>query len=377
MRKTSLLRFLLLSLVIFPVWSCQGQESVPEVQATKPGTESFGRLVHELSGKPGYFDTDNLISNESSYLHVIPQLESLDIRGGAYLGVGPDQNFSYIAHIKPSIAFIVDIRRDNMLTHLLYKALFELSDDRLDFLGHLFARELDESLASKTTKWDVQQLMTEIEKAPLLEKQQAALHKKIKEKVTSFGVDLSEKDLATIHRFHNEFITQGPNLRFTSHNRSPRAYYPTYEQLMSEEDINGESASYLSNENLFQFLKQLHESDKIIPVMGNFAAPEAIPAIGAYLKKRGERVTSFYTSNVEYYLMYQGLYPAYLENIKQLPLADNSVIIRSYFNRFRSTHPLTVPGYASTQLLQYMETMIAHPNATYSDLIFEHFVPRK
>lgn len=374
MRKSFLLHCLVFCLLTFPTWSCQGQENVSEVKATDKDNLSFGALVQNLSGKPGYFDTDNLISNESSYLHVISQLESLNIKGGAYLGVGPDQNFSYIAHIQPNIAFIVDIRRDNMLMHLLYKSLFELSENRLDFLALLFAKEIHKTPGT-SAKMGANELMGIIEEAPLSE-QLSNLHQTIESEITAYGVNLSDKDLATIRRFHKEFISRGPNLRFTSHNRSPRAYYPTYKQLMNEQDINGKFASFLSEEELFQTLKNLHEADKIIPVVGNFSAPEAIPAIGAYLKKNGEEVTSFYTSNVEYYLMYQGQYLAFLENVKQLPLAQNSVVIRSYFNRFRSSHPLTAPGYASTQLLQNIETMLEHPEATYSDLIFEYFLPR-
>src|ERR1700704_5936611 len=62
---------------------------------------SFASRVAQLSERPGYFDTDNLISNEKSYLHVIPDLPA-GPPGGAYIGVGPDQNFSYIARVKPS-----------------------------------------------------------------------------------------------------------------------------------------------------------------------------------------------------------------------------------------------------------------------------------
>ena len=374
MSKSTLFRYLILSLLIIPVSACQGQQSVPEVRATIKDHQSLGALVQELSGKPGYFDTDNLISNESSYLHVIPQLKSLNIQGGAYLGVGPDQNFSYIAHIQPTIAFIVDIRRDNMLMHLLYKTIFELSDHRLDFLATLFARQVNESIET-VSKMEINELIRIIEDAPIVEDRDV-VQQIIEDKIIEYQVELSDKDLATINRFHNEFIQQGPSLRFTSHNRSPRAYYPTYKQLISEKDINGDFASFLSQEELFQFLKNLQESNKIIPVIGNFAAPEAIPAIAAYLKERGEQVTSFYTSNVEYYLMYQGQYPSYLNNLEQLPIAENSVIIRSYFNRFRSSHPLTTSGYASTQLLQHIKTMLSHPEATYSDLIFEYYVPR-
>ena len=374
--KALFLHILLLGFLVLPSWSCQGQDSIHEAKVGHKKGDSFGQLVQDLSGKPGYFDTDNLISNESSYLHVIPQLASLNIRGGAYLGVGPDQNFSYIAHIQPSIAFIIDIRRDNMLMHLLYKALFELADQRIHFLAYLFARDINQTQPG-TASLTISEVMDEIETAPkITEGAVADMQKKIERRIQSYGVNLSDKDLATIRRFHNEFIQLGPSLRFTSHNRSPRNYYPTYKQLMSEQDLDGKYASFLSQEQLFQFLKGMHEADKIIPVVGNFAAPEVIPAIAAYLEKNQEEVSSFYTSNVEYYLMYQGQYPAFLKNIDQLPRMRNGVIIRSYFNRFRSTHPHTVSGYASTQLLQSMETMLSHPEATYSDLIFEHFIPR-
>ena len=61
--------------------------------------------------------------------------------GGIYLGVGPDQNFSYIVHTKPTLAIITDIRRQNMLEHLWYKALFALSNTRAEYLSLLVSRE--------------------------------------------------------------------------------------------------------------------------------------------------------------------------------------------------------------------------------------------
>ena len=56
---------------------------------------------------------------------VVPALTAAGLAGGAYIGVGPDQNFSYIAAIAAGRSpFIVDIRRDNLLLHLLFKAIF-------------------------------------------------------------------------------------------------------------------------------------------------------------------------------------------------------------------------------------------------------------
>jgi hypothetical protein len=60
-------------------------------------------------------------------------------RGDAYLGVAPDQNFTYIVALQPSIAFIVDIRRGNLPPHLMDKAIFEMSNDRADFLLAAFS----------------------------------------------------------------------------------------------------------------------------------------------------------------------------------------------------------------------------------------------
>ena len=114
-------------------WLASGD---PALRATTQS--SFAAQIAALSEPGGYFDTDNLISNEGSYLHVLPELRRANVRGGAYVGVGPDQNFSYIAAIRPTTAVILDIRRDNLLLHLLFKSLFAMSRTRVEFLALLF-----------------------------------------------------------------------------------------------------------------------------------------------------------------------------------------------------------------------------------------------
>src|SRR5256885_7535669 len=109
-------------------------------QLAPPST--FAREIRELSEPGGSFDTDNLISNERSYLHVIPAIKERGATGGAYVGVGPDQNFSYIAAARPAIAFIIDVRHDNLLLHLLFKALFHLSETRAEYLSRLFGKRM-------------------------------------------------------------------------------------------------------------------------------------------------------------------------------------------------------------------------------------------
>src|SRR5215468_958823 len=79
--------------------------------------QDFWKLVNDSSEPGGYFrnsDITNLTSNEMLYQHVLSGLLNRVKPGGAYLGVGPEQNYTYIASLKPRIAIIFDIRRGNL-----------------------------------------------------------------------------------------------------------------------------------------------------------------------------------------------------------------------------------------------------------------------
>ena len=114
--------------------------------------DQYQELSLRLSEEEQYFDTDNLISNERPYQHLIPAINDRVPSGGAYLGVGPDQNFTYIANTRPSIAFIVDIRRHNLLQHLYFKELFERAPTRAEFLSLLLSRPMRSELPSGELK---------------------------------------------------------------------------------------------------------------------------------------------------------------------------------------------------------------------------------
>ena len=120
-----------------------------EGRGLAPPDRAFASEIARLSEAEGSFDTDNLISNERGYLQVIPAILSGRVSGGAYIGVGPDQNFSYIARIRPAVAYIIDIRRDNLLLHLLFKALFASSTTRVEYLSLLTGR----APPSDLTRW--------------------------------------------------------------------------------------------------------------------------------------------------------------------------------------------------------------------------------
>src|ERR1041385_7689085 len=112
-------------------------------QSTIPSSLSdrdFWRFVTDVSEPGGYFRSDNFLSNETGFLFPIPELKRTTKPGGVYLGVGPEQNFTYIAALQPIMAVLFDIRRRMMVHHLMCKAIFEMSPDRADFLAKLFSR---------------------------------------------------------------------------------------------------------------------------------------------------------------------------------------------------------------------------------------------
>lgn len=337
---------------------CADGRAAARADAAQARDTSFAGLVAWLSEPGGFFDTDNLISNERSYLHVTGALERLGVRGGAYLGVGPDQNFSYIARVRPEVAFIIDIRRDNMLHQLLFKALFASARNRVEFLALLFGVQAPADPA----EWDrrtIGELVEYIDAAPRVPDGGAALVADVRQAVRSYGVPLSDADLETVATFHRTFISAGLGLRFNSFNRRPQPYYPTYRQLVLEVDLDGRQRSYLADENDFQFVKALEARDRVIPVVGDLAGPHAVRAVAGYLEARGIPVSAVYTSNVEFYLWGDGTFGGFGDNMAALPRDARSVIIRSYFGRgFRREHPLNEPGYYSTQLLQPLEGFV-------------------
>jgi hypothetical protein len=313
----------------------------------------FAQTIARLSEPNGFFDTDNLISNESSYLQVVPELARRGVHGGAYIGVGPDQNFSYIAATRPTIAFIVDIRRDNELLHLLFKALFKESRARVDYLS-LLAGRTPPADAEPWRTATIDRIAKYVDEAKPADA--AALHARIDRALKETGVPLSDQDLKTIAGFHAEFITSGLSLRFQSTGRPPQWNYPTYRDMLVDTDSSGKQTNFLGSEEAFQFVKGLEARDLVIPVVGDLAGPSALAAIGKLLASRGEKLTAFYASNVEFYLYREGTFPKFASNLRQIPHAPNAVIIRSVFQRFGSAGRR--PKDNSTSELQPIDELI-------------------
>ena len=299
--------------------------------------EEFWTLVTELSEPSGRFPPQ-LMSNEDSLLHVVPALKETVAPGGVYLGVGSEQNFTYIAAVRPRLAFIVDIRRDNMLQHLAYKALFELSADRADFIASLFSRPRPPDLDSES---NVEALLDAYGSIP----PDSGFHERTLGQVLDLlenghGYPLIEADRASIARVLDAFSQADPTtLRGFGDNTNP-----TFAQLMAATDLDGRQQGFLASEENFRVVQDMERKNLVVPVVGDFAGDGAIAGIGSYLKQRGATVDVFYLSNVERYLFDQGE-PGmqFYSNVAALPLNDSSTFIRSVTSDISARLGIPIP----------------------------------
>lgn len=281
----------------------------------------FWRLVADSSEADGYFRSDNLTSNELLFQRVIPDLVTRNRSGNVYLGVGPEQNFTYIAAIRPAMAFIIDIRRGNLLVQLMYKALFELAKDRVEFASMLFSKPRPPGVGPDAT---AVQLFTALGEAPADEALYTRNLAAIKTHLTrTRGLPLSARDLDGVEYAYHAFFSRGFAVR----------YAPTYADLMTQTDGEGAARSYLASEANFDVVKELEARNLIVPIVGDFAGPKAIRSVGSYLKAHEASVAAFYLSNVEQYLYQDGKWAAFCRNVATLPLEPSSTFIRSSSGR--------------------------------------------
>ena len=329
----------------------------------------FSRMVREFSEEGGYFQADNFTSNEMSYLHVVDKLKELGVSGGAYLGVGPEQNFTYIAKIRPRIAFMVDIRRQAVLEHLLYKAIFHLAHDRAEFLSLLFSKPLSKNRAE--ANGPIENLLKYIFESPISPRVYSdnltTIQKTIEEE---FRIPLSADDEESLRRSY--YIFWRLNLRI---GYGPG--FPNLADLIMATDLHGKLGNFLASETDFQFVRELQEQNRVIPVVGDISGHKAVAAVAEYLRKNGHTVSAFYTSNVEEYLYADDLFGGFAENARKLPIDEHSVIIRSV-KGYLGPHPAYLPGERMMSLLEKISVFLADYRAgtvpDYWSLVTTHFI---
>jgi hypothetical protein len=281
----------------------------------------FWNIIETFSEKGGKFDFEMYMSNEITFQNIIPDLVTRVSAGSAYIGVAPEQNFTYITTLRPKIAFIIDIRRENMIEMLLYKALFEISANRSEFLARLFSRRLVS--AQSDPQASVERVFASLNSGRGDTQVYAQNLQAIKDRLQkTHGFPLTADDLRTMDYIYSLFYRGGPDASLTTYGTSYRA-------LMSQTDGRRKNWNFLAAESNFQFVKQMQQKNLIIPVVGDFAGPKAIRSVAKYLTDHAAVVGAFYVSNVEEYIgSPRTVWSAYCRNIATLPLNTSSTFIR-------------------------------------------------
>ena len=313
--------------------------------------DAFWRLVSDFSEEGGSFRFEYM-SNEQLFQYVIPRLKENRKPGGVYLGVGPEQNFTYIAALQPKMAFIFDIRRQNMIEHLIYKAVFEMSFDRADFLSRLFSRKVPTSVTEKTTPRALFQAFRGSAADPELYRRNLQAIKDRLMKDHKFR--LTAEDQSSIDYIYRIFFEAGSAFSYAGTYGGFGG--STYADLMTATDENGQARSYLACAD------------------DAGALDLALRRVGRYVKDHGAAVAAFYTSNVEQYLFQQGDdWSQFLASVSTFPLDASSTFIRSSHFAYGEASQRQLNRSRFIQLLSPMAEVTKAFNAgrlrSYEDLI--------
>jgi hypothetical protein len=330
-----------------------------ETLPTQLSDSAFWKMVTDMSEPDGNFRFENFLSNELKYQTVIPRLLQNAGSGGVYMGVAPEQNFTYIAALKPKMAFIIDIRRQNMIELLMYKAFFEMSDSRADFLSRLFARKRPGGVDDRSSASQLFAAYSGVMPDPDLYKENLLAAKDLLVKTHRFG--LRPQDVngdLSMEYVYSVFVTGGPKMDFTTTGRRrATGDNPSYADLMSVDDGTGQNRSFLATEENYRVVRDLQRKNLIVPLVGDFSGPKTIRAVGRYVRDRGAIVKAFYLSNVEQYLFEDKKAVNFYDNVATLPLDSTSTFIRT-FSGSRDGGGFAGGGYRFESMLSPMTDLL-------------------
>jgi hypothetical protein len=241
----------------------------------------------------------------------------------------------------------------------------EMSQDRAEFLSKLFARPQPVALSDGSSAAALFSAYETADPSTSLFDSNLSSALNYLEKMKRFS--LSGDDEAAIRRVYRAFFEAGPHLSYTFLG-GYRGFVnmPTYADLMAENDGH-RNWSYLATEDQFRTVQRLQKNNLIVPLVGDFAGPKAIRAVGKYLKQYNAVLGAFYTSNVEQYLFQDDQdWKLFYENVGTLPLDSNSTFIRYVlnsrgFNRrsraLLSSIPDTVKAYNNGGIRGYYDVL--------------------
>ncbi len=306
----------------------------------------FGTVVGRLSETENGPAADNFVSNEDSYPRVVGELKREAPKGGVYLGVGPDQNFTFLAACAPRLGFIVDFRRRNMLLHLLQKALINLSADRIAYLTRLTSRVPGPLPQTPSTN----ELVAAFTSVPLDRERLHASIDDVRAVLRPFDL-LNDEDWRLLATIQSRLAGPGLEARFLA-----LKMYPTLGQLIRTPDREGGPAHWLATEASYQVVRGLQLGDRLLPIVGDFGGEGRLKKLRSWLVEHQQEISVFYISDVEFFLLRNARFETYVEALSSLPWHGQAVLIRSSTREIK--HPERFGGDSTTTIVRRVSTFL-------------------
>lgn len=236
-----------------------------------PTCEAINVATHDCRDPHSY-----LLTNEPDQWRFRPYVENA---GGAYVGIGADQGYNFVAAAKSRWAFLFDYDPAVVRLHYAIRAAVAMHEDPTRFYEAFEARNLPALLA----------------------------------KARATGAPADEID-----ELGRMLRQAGPYL--------VHAYRKAAQPLAGEEGRWG----WLRDRSRYEYIRQMFAQGRVVIRKGNLLTDVALPSIGRATRALGVPVRVFYTSNAD---DQWELTPQYRENLAALPYDDRSMIVRTSYPR--------------------------------------------
>jgi hypothetical protein len=265
----------------------------------------------------------------------------------------------------------------------MYKAIFHLAENRAQFLAILFSKPTA-GLDFPKRDAPIEEILKYVSATRTSEEAYHANLSRLNRTIEQdFQFPLSSSDQEDLSYVFNSFWKSDLKISFRmAGNGFYGGQFPNLADLILSTDQEGKLGNFLAREDDYEFVRRMHEQNRIIPVVGDFGGTKALAKVGDYLRQNGYTLTAFYTSNVEQFLFDGQLFPNFVNNVRHMPINDKSVILRAV-RAGGPRHPAWIPGARMTPLLEPVSIFLKDYDAglypDYWSLITTHYIspPRK
>lgn len=267
---------------------------------------AFGDVVRSslaAATAPSNYTEDCFVTSELGYSDVIAKCIPVpaETTTGAFIGVGPCQNLTYVGALRPRLALICDSRPDNLLEHLIFKMLVERAADPLDYLLLLFSRTCPQRPPAgelRTPQDLVDAFGNTVISRALYDENLAVLRSTAARR---WGLQPAHTD--RFDYLYGEFFRRQLDIFVFGEKSDIGEECPTMRDILLATTSSGWNFHFLTDPSRFDYVRKMHLRDRIIPLLGNLCEPDSISMLNDLLEHFGETADTVYLSNIEDHIL--------------------------------------------------------------------------